>query len=201
MLPQIPTDNFYKFLSLTSLVLFLFFIFAPVYYSNLLQIKIYELESELDTTNKKVELASSFEKSANSLLETRLVIINSHTDELNSLTERINKLKLSEDFDYDKAKVLKKEYVSLTSKNEEHISLLNKQLEFSIKISDRKMKAIELFHNGKAKVKVLALYESNLKKIDDYQLFGSLFFGILSLIGFVLWAIWQVKSDRNTLIN
>ncbi|UTJ07479.1 hypothetical protein [Arcobacter roscoffensis] len=58
-IPNIPTDNLYKFLSISSMLITIFFFVIPLYLKHEIDIKIIYLTGEMDLIEKKISITSN----------------------------------------------------------------------------------------------------------------------------------------------
>jgi septal ring factor EnvC (AmiA/AmiB activator) len=192
---QIPTDNFYKFLSLSSLLSFLIFTFAPAYYVFQIELKMTRIDADMSIVKKEVTHLEDRQKSSLEMLKKEADLLESVTAKVMDLSDKLNELLSHRKLSNDEREAMLAELNSLSATSDNRIVMLDKQEDDMLKIAKDSLKLSILNIKNRANWDELVLHQKVCQALLRAQWLGMLIFGFLTILGFMHWHRWQKKSD------
>jgi DNA repair exonuclease SbcCD ATPase subunit len=157
-LPEIPTDNLYKFLAISGIIIFLIS-YLPLFHSYKLNLQLARLEGESKAVKEEREWLFS---DANEV-----------RNELQNLTKQLSEIQKDRKVTEGAEETLKKKLEEKVAKLLEYTQLLHKQ----------SLKTIEI----DTKLEELRVHIAMLKTEANLSISGHIIGAILALVGFSLW--------------
>ncbi|EGQ9303633.1 hypothetical protein ACNHUJ_004636 [Vibrio vulnificus] len=192
---QLPTDNFYKFLSVIFLILWCCSWVAPEYYSAQMNLEKVKLKQSINVHDDQQDILKSQISAVEALINIHTTMIESKNSDIQKTIEDIDRRALEKYAELDRDKEMKKRdehYADV----QELMAQSRSNLELIEKLLHKNAELVKLNSENKVRVEKLKLYGHWLNLLESWAFGLRIILGVLTFIFMGLWLKWQRRADR-----